>query len=355
METLRDANDRISNKFSKLPIYPHYNLENLLHGAGDGQKYKTRWDTFNSRHSPKYHGLGKGTAPYSLGVNYNVVNCIPDKGTHQHESHFLFELVQTITSDVEIERISTDTEGRNQVIFVLMYFANIDFAPCYRNLRNKFKKLHGFKNTSSYSAEFLLKPLHKVDKKLIIDEWANIQDIIVALLRNEVSLSVVTRKLCSYEMNDKTKKAIWELNNILQSIYLLRYVDDPKLRAAVRAALNRIEAYHLLRRNIGETNDAGFRGGSDVEIAIWNECSRLVGNIVMYFNASMMSQLRDIKQKKGDLEGAEHLVHLSPIASQHLNFGGLYEFNKVANSLNIEEILKNMDKIVLSKPKKSKK
>jgi len=114
--------------------------------------------------------------------------------------------VQTITSDVEIERISTDTEGSNQVIFVLMYFANIDFAPCYRNLRNKFKKLHGFKNTSRYSAEFLLKPLHKVDKKLIIDEWANIQDIIVALLRNEVSLSVVTRKLCSYEMNDKTKK-----------------------------------------------------------------------------------------------------------------------------------------------------
>ena len=55
----------------------------------------------------------------------------------------------------------------------------------------------------------------------------------------------------------------------------------------MRVGLNRIEAYHLLRRNIGETNGASFRGGSDVEIAIWNECARLVANIVMYFNASM--------------------------------------------------------------------
>ena len=38
----------------------------------------------------KYFGFDKGLAPYSLGVNYNIVNCIPDKGAHQHESHFLF-------------------------------------------------------------------------------------------------------------------------------------------------------------------------------------------------------------------------------------------------------------------------
>ena len=89
LETLRAANDYISNKFSQLPIYSSYNLGDLSHGAADGQKYKTRWDTFNSRYSPKYYGLDKGVAPYSLGVNYNVINCIPDKGAHQHESHFL--------------------------------------------------------------------------------------------------------------------------------------------------------------------------------------------------------------------------------------------------------------------------
>jgi TnpA family transposase len=354
LETLRAASDYVSNEFSQLPIYPCYNLGGFSHGAGDGQKYKTRWDTFNSRHSPKYYGLDKGVAPYSLGVNYNVINCIPDKGAHQHESHFLFDLVMNDTSDIEIERLSTDTEGSNQIMFVLMYFAGIDYTPCYRNIRKKFKKLHGFKNIGSYPEHYLIRPLHKVNKKLIIEEWNNIQDIITALLRNEVSISVITRKLCSHEMNDKTKRAMWELNNILQSIYLLRYIDDLELRRYVRAALNRIEAYHLLRRNIGETNGATFRGGSDMEVAIWNECARLIANVVMYFNASLLSRLKEIKEENGDLKSAEYLTHLSPIASQHINFGGRYEFGRVVKPLDIEKILKNMDEIEVITPKKVK-
>jgi TnpA family transposase len=293
-------------------------------------------------------------APYSLGINYNVINCIPNKGAHQHESHFLFELVMGDTSGIEIDRLSTDTEGSNQIMFVLMYFAGIDYTPCYRNLRKKFKKLHGFKNIHDYPENYLIKPAHKVNRKLIIEEWDNIQDIITALLRNEVSISVITRKLCSHEMSDKTKRAIWELNNILQSIYLLRYIDDAELRSYVRAALNRIEAYHLLRRNIGETNGASFRGGSDMEVAIWNECARLISNVVMYFNASLLSQLREIKKSKGDLEAAEYLSHLSPIASQHMNFGDRYEFGKIAKPIDITKILENMDEIELGTKNKKK-
>ena len=205
---------------------------------------------------------------------------------------------------------------------------------------------------SAYSESHLLKPSHKVNRKLIIEEWQNIQDIMAAILSNEVSVSVITRKLCSAEMKDKTKRAIWELNNILQSIYLLRYVNDPNLRRYVRAALNRIEAYHLLRRNVGETNGSSLRGGSDMEVAIWNECARLICNVVMYFNASLLSKLREIKKNKGDLEAVEHLSHLSPIASQHLNFGGRYEFVNKAKAVDIEKMLKIMDEIELNATKK---
>lgn len=140
----------------------------------------------------------------------------------------------------------------------------------------------------------------------------------------------------------------------MQSIYLLRYIDDPILRSHVRAALNRIEGYHLLRRNIGETNGASFRGGSDIEVVIWNECARLVANVVMYFNASLLSKLREIKKQKGDFAAAEYLTHLSPIASQHMNFGGRYEFGKTIKPLDIEKILENMDEIEVSSEEKRK-
>ena len=63
----------MSASFSLRAKWFDYNLGNLSHGGGDGKKYKTHMDTFNSRHSPKYHGVGKGTAPYSLGINYSEV------------------------------------------------------------------------------------------------------------------------------------------------------------------------------------------------------------------------------------------------------------------------------------------
>jgi hypothetical protein len=55
-----------------------------------------------------------------------------------------------------------------------------------------------------------------------------------------------------------------------------------------------------------------------------------------------------IKEKKGDVEGVRFIQRLSPIASQHFNFGGRYEFNKSREPIDIERILKMMDKIDIS-------
>jgi TnpA family transposase len=48
-ETLREANDRISNAIAKLPIFRHYDLGDALHSSSDGQKFETSIHTLNSR------------------------------------------------------------------------------------------------------------------------------------------------------------------------------------------------------------------------------------------------------------------------------------------------------------------
>ena len=60
LETLREANDRVSNAIAALPIFRHYDLGDTLHSSSDGQKFETRIPTVNARHSPKYFGLKKG-------------------------------------------------------------------------------------------------------------------------------------------------------------------------------------------------------------------------------------------------------------------------------------------------------
>ena len=73
-ETLREANDRISNAIAKLPIFRHYDLGDALHSSSDGQKFETSIHTLNARHSPKYFGLKKGVVSYTLVANNIPIN-----------------------------------------------------------------------------------------------------------------------------------------------------------------------------------------------------------------------------------------------------------------------------------------
>jgi TnpA family transposase len=68
-------------------------------------------------------------------------------------------------------------------------------------------------------------------------------------------------------------------------------IDDASLRNYVQRALNRGEAYHQLRRAISNVNGDRFRGNSDKEIQLWNECARLVANAIIYFNSKVLSRL----------------------------------------------------------------
>lgn len=116
LETLRAANDAISNATSQLPAFHLYDIQDTLHSSSDGQRIETQINTLNARYSPKYFGLQKGVSAYTLVANHVPINA-KIIGTHEHESHYVFDLLHNNTSDIKPERHSTDTHGTNQVNF----------------------------------------------------------------------------------------------------------------------------------------------------------------------------------------------------------------------------------------------
>ncbi|WP_162902302.1 Tn3 family transposase [Facilibium subflavum] len=54
LESINNACDAISDAIHELPIFNHYNINGVVHGGIDGQKYATKHRTFKSRNSPKY-------------------------------------------------------------------------------------------------------------------------------------------------------------------------------------------------------------------------------------------------------------------------------------------------------------
>jgi len=266
LETLKPGNDLITNSLTNLPIFQYYNIEEeTIRGSLDGQKYNTQIDTINARHSPRYFGLGKGITSLTLVANHIPINA-KIIGAHEHESYFVFDLLYNNTSDVDPRILSTDTHGTNQVNHAILDIFGYQFAPRYKHLNSDTKHIYGFHNPRHYE-HCIVKPIRKINKQLIIQEWDNIQRIIVSQAFKSTTQSTIIRKLSSYNRKNRTKKALWEFDSIIKSLYILNYIDSLTMRQGVQKALNRGEAYHKLKRAVFHVHQGKFRVKTELDIS----------------------------------------------------------------------------------------
>jgi TnpA family transposase len=325
-ETLHSAIDAISNAIAKLPVFGLFNIRDELHSSSDGQRFETQINTFNARHAPKYFGLDKGVSVSTIVANHVPINA-KVIGTHEHESHYVFDLLYNNTSDIRPTRHSTDTHGANQVNFFTLLTFEHAFAPRYKNLRKKTASLVGFKPVSQYPDDMLIRPSSKADEELVIREWPTVQRIMVSLAQKDTSQATIVRKLSSYARQNQTQKALWELDNICRTMYILDFIDDADLRQGVQTALNRGEAYHRFRRSVAYVNGGKFKVKTEAEQQVWNECSRLIANAVIYYNMVLLSKVYEQKLAAGDLDAVAFIKGMSPVAWQHVNLFGSIEFS----------------------------
>ena len=118
------------------------------------------------------------------------------------------------TTDIRPEVHSTDTHGTNEVNFALLHMFGYQFAPRYRDFYEKVQtSLYGFKHPSQY-AEGLLKPIRKINPRLIVEEWENIQRIIVSLALKTTTQHIIVGKLSAYARKNKTRRALWGMFGI---------------------------------------------------------------------------------------------------------------------------------------------
>ena len=150
----------------------------------------------------------------------------------------------------------------------------------------------------------MLKPIRKINTQLIIEEWENLQRIFVSLALKTTTQSIIVGKLSAYARKNKTRRALWEYDNIIRSLYFLDYIDSPLLRQNVQRALNRGENYHQLHRTVSYANFGKLRFKTEYEQHLWGECSRLLTNCIIAYNATILSQLRAHKERSGDAPGA---------------------------------------------------
>lgn len=215
-----------------------------------------------------------------------------------------------------------------------------ELRPRFTNLKRELKNVYGTKDPASYT-DFLVKPIDVIDDQLIIDEKDNIDRIIATLALKEMSQSTLIKKLCALSPNNKTRKALFEYNKLIRSIYTLKCILDPKILENAHRSQNRLESYHTLRGAIAKVGGRkALLGRTDLEMEISNQCGLLIASAIIHYNASIRSRLLNKNPKNKKL--LKFLKKSSPDAWQHIHFKGCFSFYNNRRKIDIDEMLKDI-------------
>ena len=107
-------------------------------------------------------------------------------------------------------------------------------------------KLLSVNNPDQYHG--LIKSSGKINKALIKSEKRGMIRILLSLLLQQNTQSVIIRKLASHKRYSRLQAAFWEYNKIFKSMPMLNLIDDEGKRKVIKTERNRTESYHQFHR-----------------------------------------------------------------------------------------------------------
>jgi len=337
--TLQNANDLISNAIAELPIFPHYSFDlETLYGSVDGQKFGVERPTIKARHSRKYFGRGKGVVAYTLLCSH-----VPLQswliGAHEFEAHHVFDLWYRNTSEIVPTAITGDMHSVNKANFAILHWFGSRFEPRFTDLKAQIKQIYCTGDPARYD-KMLIRPAGAIDVQAIADEKAHIDQIVATLALKEMTQGTLIRKLCTYTAPNPTRRAIFEFDKLVRSIYTLRYLRDLQLQRNVHRSQNRIESYHQLRSAIAQVGGKKeLTGRTDLDIEISNQCGRLVANAIIYYNSAILSRLMEKHEASSNPKILALLKRVSPAAWRHIHLNGHYTFRGQGQPIDLDAIM----------------
>ena len=337
--TLHDSCDRISNFIAALPIFPLYAIDpEVLYGAVDGQKFAAAKPTIKARYSSKYFGTGRGVVAYSLLANHVPLETMLI-GANEHESQYLFDICYRNSTQIMPTVITGDMHSVNKANFAILDWFGMQAAPRFTSLQAQIPHLFCADDISRY-ASFLLPPAGQIDRRLIAAEPDTFNRIVATLALKETSQAALVHKLCSLSSQNRSRKAVFEYDKLVRSIYTLQYIRSPKLQRDVHRSQNRIEAYHQLRSTIAQI--AGRKqliGNSELDIFLTNQCGRLLALVIIAYNSILLSSVLDRHRAAGDEAAIARLQKISPVAWQSILFLGRYLFRGPRQPIDVNSLI----------------
>lgn len=323
---LVQANDQISSLIEKMSLGTLFNHNPAgRHTSSDGQKFAVGFDSIHSTYSAKYFGKEKGITIYSF------INAIHDLfystafSASDREAWYVIDGL--MHNDVVRSQIhSTDTHGASDPVFCGSFLLGVDFQPRLADLPRQ--KLHGMADVVfTQSPDYHLAVGDEMAEAVVAKQWDRILRLMVSIKLKHTLASLVMKRLNSYALQNPLYQALKELGKVIRTDFLLRYMDDEQMRHRIQQQQEKIESAHALSRTVSYGNNGVLLYANQEELLIMQGCKRLIENAVICWNYLYLSRLLVNSTKAERAVIVAMLPRTSPVAWQHINFQGEFNFD----------------------------
>ena len=338
IDNVRNATNRILRFMDKLDLPNVYRKEpDKLHTSSDGQKFEVAVDSLNANYSYKYFGQNRGVSVYSFIDERHLLFYSMVISASEREAAYVIDGLMhndVIKSDIH----STDTHGYSEVVFAVMYLLGFTFAPRIKNLKDQ--RIYSFVKKKVYAQMgYKLLPKAYINVKLIEENQDEILRFIATIKLKVSTASQLFKRLNSYSKRHPLYRALKEFGKIVKSIFILRYIDDPRFRQQIEKQVNKIESSHKFAKAISFANNQELLQGTKEEQEVAESCTRLIENAIVCWNYLYCSQ--KIANEKDDARRAELIDIIrngSMATGRHLNLHGEYDFSdeKLEDSVGLD-------------------
>ena len=341
-ETIRRANAALVNYHRALAISQCWGEGQIA--SSDGQRFGVRESSLLATFYPRYFGYyDRVVSVYThLSDQYSVFSTQVISCAEREALYVLDGLLENET-ELPIRAHIVDTHGYTDQVFGLCYLLGFTFMPRLKNLatRRLFKPTGSPEEGLFGSRAYVhLDPLFSgtIDLNLIAEQWDGLVRVAAALKNRIVSANVIVRRLVSSSPTNRLAKALTHLGQLVKTIYILGFLNDPTLRQQVRTQLNRGEARQGVAQRLFFADQGMFRSGDYFQIMNRASCLSLLSNAVLVYNTLRMTHVLERAKAQGQEFTPEDIAHISPLAYRHVIVNGTYDFSPPHTS-NIQDQL----------------
>ena len=330
-ETIRRANAALVNYHRALAISQCWGEGQIA--SSDGQRFGVRESSLLATFYPRYFGYyDRVVSVYThLSDQYSVFSTQVISCAEREALYVLDGLLENET-ELPIRAHIVDTHGYTDQVFGLCYLLGFTFMPRLKNLatRRLFKPTGSPEEGLFGSRAYVhLDPLFSgtIDLNLIAEQWDGLVRVAAALKNRIVSANVIVRRLVSSSPTNRLAKALTHLGQLVKTIYILGFLNDPTLRQQVRTQLNRGEARQGVAQRLFFADQGMFRSGDYFQIMNRASCLSLLSNAVLVYNTLRMTHVLERAKAQRQEFTPEDIAHTSPLAYRHVIVNGTYDFS----------------------------